>query len=192
MSDYQSIAARKQQHLDSLIPPEWRLNASQIPAGMLSVADSVTNPSYSESINVVDIPRTCGLLTPHELHITEDYDIRSLLKELHSKRLSAEEVTRAFCKVYPIPYRNITSLTLHLLSAPQLPNNSLAVSPSLSSPKPSLAPAASTPTFTPPTPPSAHSTASPSPSKTLSKSPASTQPTVSPPSPSTPPPRTPI
>ncbi|KAI2909198.1 hypothetical protein CBS11852_322 [Aspergillus niger] len=98
MSDYQSIAARKQQHLDSLIPPEWRLNASQIPAGMLSVADSVTNPSYSESINVVDIPRTCGLLTPHELHITEDYDIRSLLKELHSKRLSAEEVTRAFCK----------------------------------------------------------------------------------------------
>ncbi|RAH60096.1 general amidase [Aspergillus piperis CBS 112811] len=98
MSDYQSIAARKQQHLESLIPPEWRLDASQIPAGMLSVADSVTNPSYSESINVVDIPRTCGLLTPHELHITEDYDIRSLLTELHSKRLTAEEVTRAFCK----------------------------------------------------------------------------------------------
>ncbi|OJZ89796.1 hypothetical protein ASPFODRAFT_43082 [Aspergillus luchuensis CBS 106.47] len=98
MSDYQSIAARKQQHLVSLIPPEWRLDASQIPAGMLSVADSVTNPSYSESINVVDIPRTCGLLTPHELHITDDYDIRSLLTELHSKRLTAEEVTRAFCK----------------------------------------------------------------------------------------------
>ncbi|OJI85009.1 hypothetical protein ASPTUDRAFT_119324 [Aspergillus tubingensis CBS 134.48] len=98
MSDYQSIAARKQQHLESLIPPEWRLDASHIPAGMLSVADSVTNPSYSESINVVDIPRICGLLTPHELHITEDYDIRSLLTELHSKRLTAEEVTRAFCK----------------------------------------------------------------------------------------------
>ncbi|OJJ74333.1 hypothetical protein ASPBRDRAFT_193059 [Aspergillus brasiliensis CBS 101740] len=98
MSDYQSIAARKQQHLESLIPPEWRLKASQIPAGMLSVADSVTNPSYSESINVVDIPRTCGLLTTQELHITEDYDIRSLLTELHSKRLTAEEVTRAFCK----------------------------------------------------------------------------------------------
>ncbi|PWY84102.1 general amidase [Aspergillus eucalypticola CBS 122712] len=98
MPDYHSIAARKQQHLESLIPPEWRLAASQIPAGMLSVADSVTNPSYSESINVVDIPRTCGLLTPHELHITEDYDIRSLLTELHSKRLTAEEVTRAFCK----------------------------------------------------------------------------------------------
>ncbi|GLB01105.1 hypothetical protein AtubIFM57143_010483 [Aspergillus tubingensis] len=98
MSDYQSIAARKQQHLESLIPPEWRLDASHIPAGMLSVADSVTNPSYSESINVVDIPRICGLLTPHELQITEDYDIRSLLTELHSKRLTAEEVTRAFCK----------------------------------------------------------------------------------------------
>ncbi|XRM36893.1 hypothetical protein ABZX51_000380 [Aspergillus tubingensis] len=98
MPDYKSIAARKQQHLESLIPREWRLDASQIPAGMLSVADSVTNPSYSESINVVDIPRTCGLLTPHELHITEDYDIRSLLTELHSKRLTAEEVTRAFCK----------------------------------------------------------------------------------------------
>lgn len=113
MPDYQSIAARKQQHLESLIPPEWRLDASQIPAGMLSVADSVTNPSYSESINVVDIPRTCGLLTPHELHITEDYDIRSLLTELHSKRLTAEEVTRAFCKVYPTPYKknHITNLT---------------------------------------------------------------------------------
>ncbi|PYH99430.1 alpha-glucosidase [Aspergillus ellipticus CBS 707.79] len=98
MSDYKSIAARKQQHLESLIPTEWRLDSSQIPPGMLSPADSVTNVSSYESVNVTDIPRTCGLLSPNELRITEEYDVRSLLTEIHSKRLTSEEVVRAFCK----------------------------------------------------------------------------------------------
>ncbi|RAL05299.1 putative general amidase [Aspergillus ibericus CBS 121593] len=111
MSDYQSIAARKQQHLDSLIPPEWRLDASQIPAGMLSRADSITQTSSYESINVTAIPRTCGLLTPPELHITEDYNIRALLAEIHSQRLTAEEVTRAFCKRAAIAHQLTRCLT---------------------------------------------------------------------------------
>ncbi|PYI05609.1 amidase [Aspergillus sclerotiicarbonarius CBS 121057] len=111
MSDYQSIAARKQQHLDSLIPPEWRLDASQIPAGMLSPADSITQTSSYESINVTAIPRTCGLLTPHELHITEDYNVRALLTEIHSRRLTAEEVTRAFCKRAAIAHQLTRCLT---------------------------------------------------------------------------------
>ncbi|PWY91997.1 amidase, partial [Aspergillus heteromorphus CBS 117.55] len=111
MSDYQSIAARKQQHLDSLIPSEWRLNASQIPPGMLSPAESVTNTASYESVNVTGIPRTCGLLSPDELHITEDYDVRALLTEIHSKRLTSEEVVRAFCKRAAIAHQLTRCLT---------------------------------------------------------------------------------
>ncbi|OOF95396.1 hypothetical protein ASPCADRAFT_169972 [Aspergillus carbonarius ITEM 5010] len=111
MSDYQSIAARKQQHLESLIPSEWRLSASQIPAGMLSLAESITQTASYESINVTAIPRTCGLLTPHELHITEGYSVRALLAEIHAQRLTSEEVTRAFCKRAAIAHQLTRCLT---------------------------------------------------------------------------------
>ncbi|PWY88645.1 amidase [Aspergillus sclerotioniger CBS 115572] len=111
MSDYQSIAARKQQHLESLIPSEWRLDASQIPAGMLSPAESITQTSAYKSINVTAIPRTCGLLTSHEFHITEDYNVRALLAEIHSQHLTSEEVTRAFCKRAAIAHQLTRCLT---------------------------------------------------------------------------------
>jgi amidase len=42
--------------------------------------------------------RSCGLLTAHELEITEVDDAVALLEKLHSKTWSALEVTVAFCK----------------------------------------------------------------------------------------------
>jgi amidase len=39
-----------------------------------------------------------GLLTDKEMEITERYDVRSLLKEMETGRMSALEVTQAFCK----------------------------------------------------------------------------------------------
>jgi hypothetical protein len=53
----------------------------------------------------MDIPRTCGLLSARELEITENYDVRELLRAMADKRLTAEEVTTAFCKVHALSSR---------------------------------------------------------------------------------------
>jgi hypothetical protein len=96
---YATISQRKLAELDAKIPSEWRLSDSQIPPGMLSPAESITNVKQYGRVNVMDIPRTCGLLSARELEITENYDVRELLRAMADKRLTAEEVTTAFCKV---------------------------------------------------------------------------------------------
>ncbi|RHZ62322.1 putative general amidase [Aspergillus thermomutatus] len=95
---YTAVSQRKLAELDARIPSEWRLSDSQIPPGMLSPAESVTNVKQYERVNVMDVPRTCGLLSGRELEITEEYDARALLRAIADKRLTAEEVTTAFCK----------------------------------------------------------------------------------------------
>ncbi|KAF9884897.1 hypothetical protein FE257_000964 [Aspergillus nanangensis] len=95
---YQAIAQRKQAQLEAQIPAEWRLPASLIPAGMLSVADSITNAKEYQRVNVMNIPRTCEILTGRELHITEKYDVQGLLRVISQKQFTSEEVVRAFCK----------------------------------------------------------------------------------------------
>lgn len=96
---YLSIACRKQDQLNALIPPEWRLPAHFIPEGMLSPADSITKASEYGRVNVMDVPRTCGLLTSREIEITEKWDAKGLLEQVSSGKLSAEDVARAYCKV---------------------------------------------------------------------------------------------
>lgn len=97
---YAAIAQRKQAELAAAIPAEWRLPAHLIPAGMLSPADSITEgPKQYGKVSVMDIPRTCGLLTRKELEITEKYDVRGLVAEMTEGKLRAEEVARAFGKV---------------------------------------------------------------------------------------------
>lgn len=97
---YPAITQRKQAHLESQIPAEWKLSASQIPSGMLSLEDSITNAKQYQRVNVMDVPRTCGLLTNKELEITENWDIRGLLRVIAEKRYTAEDVVGAFCKVF--------------------------------------------------------------------------------------------
>lgn len=96
---YVAIAQRKQAQLDAGIPAEWKLPAHLVPAGMLSVADSLTKANQYQRVNVMDIPRTSGLLTRRELEITEDFDVRGLLSQMADGNLSAEDVARGFCKV---------------------------------------------------------------------------------------------
>jgi hypothetical protein len=97
--EYSSIAQRKQAQLWERIPQQWRLSPSQIPPGMHSPADSVTNVQY-DRVNVIDIPHSCGLLSSKQIEITENWDIKGLLGQIHSQRLTAREVIEAFCKVY--------------------------------------------------------------------------------------------
>jgi Asp-tRNA(Asn)/Glu-tRNA(Gln) amidotransferase A subunit family amidase len=96
---YPAIAQRKQAHLDSQIPPEWKLPASLIPPGMLSLEDSITKPKQYQRVNVMSIPKLSGLLTSKELEITENWDIRGLLRVIAEKKFTAEDVVKAFCKV---------------------------------------------------------------------------------------------
>lgn len=94
------IAQRKQAELAAAIPAEWRLPAHLIPDGMLSPAESITEgPKHYGRINVMDIPRTCGILSSEELEITEKYDVRRLVSAMTEERLKAEDVVRGFCKV---------------------------------------------------------------------------------------------
>ncbi|KAI0735818.1 general amidase [Earliella scabrosa] len=80
-SDWRSLcAARKQRQLD-LIPPEWAIQ-----------------PPPHEQRDVLDIPRTCGILTERELEITETVNVQTILDNLRSAQWSSVEVTTAFYK----------------------------------------------------------------------------------------------
>lgn len=87
-STWESIRARKQAERESRIPTAWRLPSHLLPSD-----------SDESALNVMDVPRTCGILTRKELDITEKYDATALAAELRSGRLKCVEVTQAFCKV---------------------------------------------------------------------------------------------
>lgn len=108
---YEAIAERKQAQLAAAIPAEWRLPAHLIPAGMLSIAESITKgPKQYSRVNVMEIPRTCGLLSSKELEITEKYDVRRLVAAMTEGKFKAEEVVRGFCKVsLPMPVSSRSS-----------------------------------------------------------------------------------
>ncbi|KAJ5091383.1 hypothetical protein NUU61_006253 [Penicillium alfredii] len=109
---YVAVAQRKQSQLAATIPAEWRLPAHLIPEGMLSPAESITEgPKRYGKVNVMEIPRTCGILTPKELEITENYDVRGLIAEMTGGRLTAEEVVRGFCKRAAIAHQLTRCLT---------------------------------------------------------------------------------
>ncbi|KAJ5207915.1 hypothetical protein N7449_002294 [Penicillium cf. viridicatum] len=109
---YVAIAQRKQTELAAAIPTEWRLPAHVIPEGMLSISESITvGPKSYQRVGVMDIPRTCGLLTSKELEITEKYDVRGLVTEMAEGRLKAEDVVRGFCKRAAVAHQLTRCLT---------------------------------------------------------------------------------
>jgi len=82
---WQSISKRKKEQQASRIPKEWLLPAEFIPS--------------SGTLDVLDIPRKCGILDKQDLQITENYDATDLVEEMAKGRLKSVDVTRAFCKV---------------------------------------------------------------------------------------------
>ncbi|KAJ5744467.1 hypothetical protein N7533_009337 [Penicillium manginii] len=109
---YVAIAQRKQIELAAAIPSEWQLPTNLIPEGMLSPAESITEgPKLYGRVNVMEIPRTCGILTSKELGITENYDVRGLVSAMTEGKLKSEEVTRAFCKRAAIAHQVTRCLT---------------------------------------------------------------------------------
>ncbi|KAJ5753222.1 hypothetical protein N7520_010139 [Penicillium odoratum] len=111
-SPYVAIALRKQDELDAAIPVQWKLPAQFIPEGMLTPAESITEgPKQYTRVNVMEIPRTCGLLSSKELEITEKYDVRALVSAMTEGKIKAEEVVLAFCKRAAISHQLTRCLT---------------------------------------------------------------------------------
>jgi amidase len=72
------IATKAQQGVLDSIPAKWKLSPqTQIPS------------------NVMEIPKTCGILTPKQIDITEQ-TATELLGKLANRSLSSVEVTEAF------------------------------------------------------------------------------------------------
>ena len=90
---YREISRRKLAALDSKIPSAWRLPSDLIAA------------STGNDANVMDVPRTCGLLDRRELEITEKWDVEGLWREMAAGRLGARDVCEAFCKVSRLRFR---------------------------------------------------------------------------------------
>ncbi|WWD20157.1 hypothetical protein CI109_104633 [Kwoniella shandongensis] len=72
------VAAAKVAARDALIPSEWRIPPT-------------------EAINVIDVPKTCGVLTPVEIDITET-EAPVLVEKMVKGELKSYDVTLAFCK----------------------------------------------------------------------------------------------
>lgn len=75
---WSEIAAAKVAARDALIPEKWRI-------------------PVTDALNVIDIPKTCGVLSPGEIEITET-PAPKLVQKILSEELSSYDVTLAFCK----------------------------------------------------------------------------------------------
>ncbi|KAL9598083.1 MAG: hypothetical protein Q9219_004714 [cf. Caloplaca sp. 3 TL-2023] len=94
---WETIRDRKLEEQRSRIPHEWLIPPDELPP------DDVED--------VTDIPRTCGILSSEEIHITEHHDARGLAAAIRSKRYTAFEVTVAFCKRAAISNQLLSTLT---------------------------------------------------------------------------------
>lgn len=84
---YELAVEQKQAQVKAKIPREWLLDEKWSMPGLVD-----------DNGGVLDIPRQCGILTPTEIRIIEDFDATSLLHELRFGALSAKEVAIASCK----------------------------------------------------------------------------------------------
>jgi len=85
--DWKTISQRKRDSNASKIPADWKLSKE-----ILEKYDPESHQS------VLDVPRTCGVLSEKEVEITEKYDGMALLEKLARGELSSVEVVTAFCK----------------------------------------------------------------------------------------------
>lgn len=86
LESWQILVQQKQAEAAANIPNAWRLPS-----------EYTANISETANTNVLDVPRRCGILSPKQIEITENYDATALLEQIHSRKLSSYEVTEAFC-----------------------------------------------------------------------------------------------
>ncbi|KAG9855256.1 amidase, partial [Aureobasidium melanogenum] len=91
---YIDISRAKCEQRDRLIRNEWKISKK------LAVGN-----------NVLEVPKTCGILTDREISITEENDAVDIVDKLRQQEYTAEEVTVAFCKRAAIAQQLINCLT---------------------------------------------------------------------------------
>lgn len=100
IADWRTLAASKRSAVANKIPSDWRLPSSQ-------TAQYVETSTSS----VLDVPRTCGLLTEKELELTENYDATALVEMMVKGEVKSIEVVTAFCKRAAIAQQCVNCLT---------------------------------------------------------------------------------
>ncbi|KAF2633315.1 amidase [Macroventuria anomochaeta] len=100
VADWKRLALSKRVSTFNKIPKDWLLPIEQ------ASQYTETNP-----ISVLDVPRTCGILTQKELEITETHDATDLVALMVKGELSSIEVTTAFCKRAAIAHQTTNCLT---------------------------------------------------------------------------------
>lgn len=86
LESWEILVQKKQTEVAAKIPDAWRLSS-----------EYTADISETANTNVLDVPRRCGILSPKQIEITENYDATALLEHIHSQKLSSYEVTEAFC-----------------------------------------------------------------------------------------------
>jgi amidase len=100
IADWQALAKSKRESVFAKIPKDWLLPTSQ-----------TSQYTESSSISVLDVPRTCGILTDKELDLTENYDATDLVKMMAEKQVKSVEVVTAFCKRAAVAQQCVNCLT---------------------------------------------------------------------------------
>jgi amidase len=86
--------------------------ASKVPPEYCLSTEFTKNPPT----DVTAIPATCGILTPREIDITENYDATGLAEAIATKKFTAVTVTTAFCKRAIIAHQLTCCLTQWFMS----------------------------------------------------------------------------
>lgn len=100
IADWKELAKSKRESVAARIPQKWRLPS-----------DLTAEFTETSAINVLDVPRTCGLLSEKELDITEKYDATDLVALMSKGELKSVDVVTAFCKRAAIAQQCVNCLT---------------------------------------------------------------------------------
>lgn len=79
---YKAIAEQKKLEQARKIPREWK----------------IAPEAQQNASSILDMPATCGIMSPLELEITSNHDATALVEGLKEGTWSVEQVTVAFCK----------------------------------------------------------------------------------------------
>ena len=97
MADWKAKAAARKAQQEGEIPEKWRITANT-----------------TDSLNVLNVPHTCGVLNEKEIAITELDDVELLLRNLAGGFWTSVEVTLAFYKRAIIAQQLVECQCLHL------------------------------------------------------------------------------
>ncbi|KAL7946823.1 amidase signature domain-containing protein [Trichoderma barbatum] len=92
-----NVSTEARAKLNDSIPAEWRIAQNKLPP--------------DSQLDVTSFPSECGILSQHELDITESFAI-DIVRKLAAGEWTSQEVTTAFCKRAAIAHQLTNCLTV--------------------------------------------------------------------------------